>query len=183
MTDTPRFSWRTLAEDAFLGIAALALVLTLAWPRAGQVLLARRASALEAHVEAVRTAAGSLWAERHAWPAAADPGVVPPDLAGHLPDGFSFRGAGYVLEWERWETVEAPPPEAAPKDPEVPFDSPLLLPPDSVPPVQPEVGEIVGVTVRARDTRLLAALLNHFGPQRSFVRDETWTLVLPREGR
>jgi len=183
MTDTRRSNWRTLAEDVFLGVAALALVVALAWPRAGRELLARRAFAVEADVETVQTAAGSFWAERHAWPVAADPGVVPPDLAGHLPDGFSFRGAGYVIEWERWETVEAPPPEAAPKAPEVLLDSPLFLPSDSVPPVRPEVGEIGGVTVRARDTRLLAALLGHFGPQRSFVWDETWTLVLPREGR
>lgn len=116
MTDAPRDKRRTLAQDAFLGVAALALVLALAWPRAGKALLARRVAAASADVEAVRTAAQALRTERDAWPEAADPGVVPPDLASRLPAGFSFQGAGYVLAWERWETVEPPPPEAAPEE-------------------------------------------------------------------
>lgn len=182
MTEAPRARWRTLAQDAFLGIAALALVLALAWPRAGKALLARRAAAVEADVEAVRAAAEALRAEQGGWPEPADPGVVPPDLAGRLPAGLSFQGAGFVLDWERWEIVEPPPPEAAPKEGfAVPPDSPLLAPPDSTPPAGPEVGELGGLTVQARDTRLLRALLERFGPRRSFVRDDTWTLVLGPE--
>jgi hypothetical protein len=166
----------------FLGVGVLALVLALAWPRAGQTMLARRVAAAQADVEAVRTAARSLEDRGRAWPAAAEPGVVPSGLAGHLPEGFSFRRGGYVLAWGRWEMV-AGPPEELPKTLTVPPDSPLTLPPDSVARILPEVEQLGGVTVQARDARLLAALLDHYGPRRSFVRDGTWTLVLPKEGR
>ena len=181
MSDAPATTWRNVAEDAFLGLAALALVLSLAWPRVERALLERRVLAAQADVEAVRTAAAALRTARQAWPRSAGPGEIPPDLAGLLPDGFSFRGSGYVLGWERWETVAAPPPEPTPIGFEELLTPPLVPLADSVGPVLPEVGELAGVTVRARDTRLLAALLDRFGSQRSFVRDETWTLVLTEE--
>jgi len=175
VSDAPAKTWRSLAEDAFLGLAALALVLSLAWPRVERALLERRVSAAQADVEAVRTAAAALRTELQAWPPSAGPGEIPPDLAGLLPDGFSFQGGGYFLGWERWETV-------APRPPFEDLLDPTQLPlPHSTGAALPGVGELAGVTVRTRDPRLLAALLARFGPQRSFVRDETWTLVLAEE--
>ncbi len=182
MNERPESKRGSVAQDVFLGVGVLALILALAWPRVGQAMRARAVAAARADVEAVRTAALSLWEERRAWPAAADPGVVPVDLAGYLPEGFTFQRPGYALEWERWERVEEPPAEDTPNAAEGPLDSPLVLPRDSVARLLPDIGELGGVTVQAQDARLLAALLDHYGPLRSFVRERTWSLVIVKEG-
>jgi len=68
--------------------------------------------------------------------------------------------------------------EATPVDPEPVF------PPssDSVPEVEVPVEVLGSVTVHAEDERLLAVLLERFGAGRSFVRERSWTMVLPAGG-
>ena len=55
-------------------------------------------------------------------------------------------------------------------------------PPPEVPLPQPLVSTSGGITVHTAETALLAELLSRYGATSSFVRDSTWTLVLPRAG-
>lgn len=175
--------------DVLLALAAVALLAAAAYPRVERALMRHAAAGAQAHVEAVRAAAVSYRTEAGAWPAPAEAGVVPSELAGRLPEGFSFEPGAYTLEWGRWEAV-APPPEQPDQPEPTAADAlfgdtvpPLPPPPDSSG-VAPVPVESVGtVTVHSQDERLLAALLERFGAGRSFVRDRSWTLVLsPGEG-
>ena len=53
-------------------------------------------------------------------------------------------------------------------------------PPDTVgPELMPVVRQIGGIILHSSDGALLAELLQRYGTEASFVRDTTWTLVLP----
>ncbi len=54
-----------------------------------------------ADIEVVRVATNQYNADQSAWPAEVAAGVVPPELVGFLPEGFSFQGQGYELDFER----------------------------------------------------------------------------------
>ena len=50
---------------------------------------------------AVRLAAYNFEADNNnQWPAEVGPGVMPPELAGYLPSGFTFANPSYTLDWE-----------------------------------------------------------------------------------
>jgi hypothetical protein len=172
--------------DVLLALAGVALVAALSYPRLERALMWRAAAAARADVEAVSAAAAAFRDEAGGWPPPTEPGVVPPGLAAHLPDGFSFQKDGYILEWGCWESVD-PAAQAAPEPPserETPADPGFRLPPPADGARAPEVPveTLATVTVHASDERLLAALLERFGAGRSFVRERSWTLVLPPGG-
>ena len=168
--------------DVLLVVAGVALALAMAYPRLERVLMGSRVDAAQADVEAVGAAAAAYRAERHEWPPAAEFGVVPPDLVGFLPRGFSFQSAAYGLKWDRWETVASFPPQEAPELRESLPDAVLPTPPDSLPLALLAIGTLGSVTVQSDDERILAALLERFGPSRSFIRGTAWTLVLTEAG-
>lgn len=172
--------------DVLLALAALALVAALAYPRVERALLWRRVAAAQADVDAVLAAAADLQREEGSWPAAAPSGEVPSELVGRLPPGFSFRGSSHTLEWSCWETVDpaaaaASVEEVEPPDPGVSLTSPepRLPPPDDSVAAPVPVDALGAVTVHADDERILKALLERYGTARSFVRERSWTLVLP----
>ncbi|MHB1194604.1 MAG: hypothetical protein ACYC6F_16385 [Longimicrobiales bacterium] len=171
--------------DVLLALAGLALVAAIAYPRTERALLWRTVAGTEADVETVRAAAAAHRDETGGWPAPAEAGAVPAELARRLPPGFSFQAGSYTLEWSRWEIVDP----AEPADPERVVQPPPgafepVLPPTAAPVADVEVPvETLGaVTVHARDERVLAALLERFGASRSFIRERSWTLVLPPGG-
>jgi hypothetical protein len=171
--------------NVLLVIAGLTLLAAIAYPRTERALLWRTVAGAEADVETVLAAAAAHRDETGVWPAPAEAGNVPAELAGRLPPGFSFQAAAYTLEWSRWEMVE--PAESA--DPERVVQPPPggfepVLPPTAAPVVDVEVPvETLGaITVHARDERVLAALLERFGAGRSFIGDRSWMLVLPPGG-
>lgn len=93
----------------------------------------------------------------------------------------------YVLEWRRWNRIErvpAPPnpPNATPVDPDEappPIVGTADSPPDSVgPELMPVVRQEGAVVVHSSEELLLAELLRRYGPDVSFVRDTTWTLLI-----
>ncbi len=69
------------------------------------------ATEVTARIDTVRDAAERFIEERGRWPVESAPGVVPPDLVSLLPEGFSFVGDRYSLDWEYW-----PLPEGLPGD-------------------------------------------------------------------
>jgi hypothetical protein len=175
------------AGDVLLVLAGLGLLAALAYPRVERRLMRRHADEARAHVEAVGAAVAAFRKEHSDWPPSGELGEVPPDLAAHLPRGFSFRAGAFALKCDRWEAVEPlPEAEAEPTYEEVlgpaPAELPLSGAPDSTLVLRPPVVAFGAITVQAEDDRILAALLERFGPTRSFVRDGAWTLVLPPEG-
>ena len=163
--------------DVLLVVAGLALLAAAAYPRAARAFLGREVAAAQADVETVSGAAAAYRAQAGGWPAPTEAGEVPEELAPHLPPGFSFRSGPYTLEWGRWEALGS----VAPRPAEPPPGSPDALEPpqaDSAAPPPPVQG-LGALTVHADDERILAALLERFGPGRSFVRERSWTLVLP----
>ena len=217
MTRPPGRSGPT-SGDVLLALAGLALLAAIAYPRMERALMWRTVAGAEADVETVRAAAAAHRDETGGWPAPAEAGKVPAELAVRLPPGFSFQADAYTLEWSRWEMVDlAAPVEPEPVlqrppggfEPVLPrppggFESVLQQPPGGVEPLvqQPPTGfepvlpptaapvadvevpvETLGaVTVHAGDERVLAALLERFGASRSFIRERSWTLVLPLVG-
>lgn len=168
--------------DALLVLSVLALLFAAAYPRLERVAMRERADAIAYAANTVLDAARRYRVERAEWPRGADLGVVPEDLASVLPPGFSFEHRGWLLKWDRWDRVEAPPadPGLAAAIPELSENvPPPEAPADSVQVARPTLVPLGGVTVRCDDPRVLAVLLERFGHARSFVRGDTWTLVIP----
>lgn len=166
--------------DALLVLASLAFVFAVAYPRLERVALHRRTAAVSFAVRTVQDGARRYWSEEGRWPAGDAEGQVPAEMAPQLPDGFSFQHADYTLTWDRWETLEALPVDSAqiPEPPILLGDVPAPAALDSLEVVPPRDIPLGGITVRASDPRILAALLEEFGPARAFLREGSWTLVL-----
>ena len=182
MTPSPRRGAVT-SGDVLLALAGLALVAAVVYPRTERALLWRTVAGAQADVETIRAAAAAYRDEVGGWPAPAEAGEVPAELAGRLPAGFSFEAGSYTLEWSRWEMVDPADPAAQERVIERPpggFDP--GLPPPAGSEVEVPVATLGAVTVHAPDERVLAALLERFGASQSFVREHCWTLVLPVGG-
>jgi hypothetical protein len=86
---------------------------------------------------------------------------------------------GYTLQWTRWSVVDSVPAPLAPVE-TVPGDAPPGGAPRTTVPLVQLIGAVV---VYSDDDRLLGELLARYGRDASFVRDTTWTLVLPERAR
>ena len=155
--------------------AGLALVLAAATP----TLRARSFRALvdqaSSDVETLRAASEQYFASARAWPTAGDPGAIPVEVANAFPGRSSLTHDEYSIQWSVLEMLEER--EADPGSNPTPADADTA--PDSVRParVSEPVG-IGGITLRSGQDELLAELLARYGPQDSFVRDSTWTLIV-----
>lgn len=164
--------------DMLVLISILTLGFALLYPQLRQRAFERQLEGAVAAVETLRAASSAFADQNSEWPAPSPAGVEPPELATALPAEYRLAMEGYTLEWNRWESVdriEVPlPPEPG---------QPSLG--DSLQDSVPTQAQIVfrtmgGVTVYSGDSSLLAGLLANYGPRLSFVRDTTWTLVVPR---
>lgn len=165
------------AGDWSIGVALIAVVVALLVPSLRVRAFRTELAEAVGEVESLRLGASGYLHQRRAWPAAAAAGAIPTELLGSFPSSTDLVRDRYTLEWAVWEvvdSVEAPPPTGPP---------PVDAPPDSVGPgMVPEVHRIGGIVVYSADERLLAGLLRRYGRGPSFVRDTTWTLVLPERG-
>jgi hypothetical protein len=168
-----------IAGNVFLLLAFACLAAAIAYPWMQRRASQRQVESVIADVAALRTAAEGFLGREDRWPRDdVAPGTIPTELVPALPAGFSFDGGGYLLDWERWDMVIPAPTstEAEPAEEE----AGLLV--DSIArPQGPRTRGIGGVTVVSSDPGLRAVLLREFGPERSFVRDSTWTFVLGGE--
>lgn len=165
--------------DILLALAVLALVGSLAYPRLERARLGDRVGTTAAQVRTLRDGALRFRAERGEWPAASDALRPDAELAGYLPPGFGYGGGACALGWERWETVQAP---ADPVPiPEIAEPTPGREPPipDTTALVEPVLAALGGISARCGDARILQALQDSFGVALSFIRDSSWTLVVP----
>jgi hypothetical protein len=114
-----------------------------------------RATTVAADIEVLRVATLSYNGDQHSWPAEVAAGVVPPELTGFLPDGFSFSGNGYQIDYEN-------------------LSFPLGLPGD------PTTTQLIGAAVTATDDRLSNAIAELLGGNIVASAGNTHTVVIDR---
>ena len=142
----------TLVE-LLVTVSIVGILAGLAIPNMRNMTFRARATSVVADIQAVSVATVSYNANAHDWPAEAASGVVPPELAPYLPDGFSFQGDGYELDFEN-----------------IPL--PLGLPYD------PNVSQLIGVSVTAPDDRLSNAIIEALGGRVLSSVGNTHTVVI-----
>jgi len=159
-------------------ISILSLGFALLHPRLRERAFAQQLDDTVSAIERLRAASSAFEEQDRDWPAPSPPGVTPPELVSAFPAQHQLGAEDYTLEWNRWETVDRPqtglPPEPAARSQD---DSPA----DGVPSAPTTLFRTMGgVTVYSGNSALLAGLLEHYGTRLSFVRDTTWTLMIPR---
>jgi len=159
--------------DYLIGLAILCVIGALALPTLRARRFRAEVDSTARSVQALRSSAEAHLARTGYWPTPADPGAVPPELGSGLSEVIS--GEAFTLQWTSWavvDSVNAPPATSLPADD---------LPPDTVTPQKlPLVRDVGGIVLYSRKRTLLAELLARYGADASFVRDTTWTLLLPQ---
>jgi prepilin-type N-terminal cleavage/methylation domain-containing protein len=138
----------TLVE-LLVTVSIVGILAGLAIPNMRNMTFRARATSGAAGIEAISVAN----ANAHAWPAEAASGVVPPELVPYLPDGFSFQGNGYELDFEN-------------------ISLPLGLPYD------PNVSQLIGASVTAPDDRLSNGIIELLGGRVISSIGNTHTVVI-----
>lgn len=142
----------TLVE-LLVTVSIVGILAGLAIPNMRNMTFRARATSVAADLEALRIATVSYNADQHAWPAERAAGVVPPELVSFLPDGFTFQGNGYELDFEN-----------------IPL--PLGLPGD------PSASLLIGASVTAADDRLSNGIAEILGGTIVFSVGNTHTVVI-----
>lgn len=101
----------TLVE-LLLVMVIVGVLAQIAIPNYRALTVKARAVDLVADIEVVEQAARGYQADLHSWPAETATAVVPPGMGSYLPDGFSFTGEDFSLDWEN-----LPVPGGLPGDP------------------------------------------------------------------
>lgn len=91
----------TLTE-LILVVVVIALLAVIALPNLRRALVKARATAVVGELHTVRVAVLSYLGDHHEYPPDETLGVVPSDLEDYLPEGFSFVGEGYVIDYDEW---------------------------------------------------------------------------------
>lgn len=108
------------------------------------------------------------------WPTDTGIGEIPQGLHGAFPADTTLARDSYSLQWRVLESADR---VAAPAAAPLPEDADAA--PDSVPTATVyEIRTLGRILLHSSDDELLAELLSHYGNERSFVRDSTWTLVI-----
>lgn len=121
------------------------------------VLVKARAAAVAGDFEVVRVAVLNYHEKYLRWPDDGYPGQVPQGLAEFLPDNFSFRRAGYQLDWENWTL-----PDGLPQD--------------------PHIATLLGISIVTQDRELGDAVVKLLGAARAhYTLGDTYTFVIERQ--
>jgi len=170
--------------DALVVASLLFLGFAVVYPRLASARFQQSVDAALADIELLRSAATAYHAQSGVWPDEAPPGTVPAELASSVPADFSLAREGYLVDWSVWELVQDAPADSVEDVLRNVNPSAGLAPPDlevAEEPQGPVLEPLAGITLQTEETAILAALLDYFGPTRSFVHGSRWTLVL-REG-
>ena len=142
----------TLVE-LLVTVSIVGILAGLAIPNMRNMTFRARATSVAGDLEALSVAVVSYNGNAHAWPAEVPSGVVPPELTGFLPEGFSFQGAGYEIDFEN-------------------LPLPLGLPGD------PNVTLLIGASVTAPDDRLSNGIIELIGNRIIYSVGITHTFVI-----
>ena len=94
--------------ELLMAVSIVGILAGLAIPNLRSMTYRARAAEVDGDFQVVRTAVLQYNADQFTWPAEVGTGVVPPELDGYLPEGFSFQGNGYELDYERLTGVFLP---------------------------------------------------------------------------
>ena len=139
--------------ELLVTVSIVGILAGLAIPNLRNMTFRARATSVIGDLEALRVATLNYNANAHSWPTEVASGVVPPELVGYLPDGFTFNGTGYELDFEN-----------------IPL--PLGLPGD------PNVTLLIGASVTAPDARLSAGIIELLGGTIVYSVGNTHTVVI-----
>jgi prepilin-type N-terminal cleavage/methylation domain-containing protein len=139
--------------ELLVTVSIVGILAGLAIPNMRNMTFRARATSVAADLDVLRVATLNYNANAHAWPAEVPPGVIPPELTAYLPDGFSFSGNGYELDFEN-------------------LPVPLGLP------GQPNVRLLIGAAVTASDDRLSNGIVELLGGSVIFSVGNTHTVVI-----
>jgi prepilin-type N-terminal cleavage/methylation domain-containing protein len=142
----------TLVE-LLVTVSIVGILAGLAIPNLRNMTFRARATSVAGDLEVIRVATLNFNANAHTWPTETASGVVPPELVGFLPEGFSFTGTGYTLDFEN-----------------VPV--PLGLP------GAPNVRLLIGASVTATDDRLSNGVIELLGGTIVFSVGNTHTVLI-----
>lgn len=137
-----------------MAVSIVGILAGLAIPNLRSMTFRARATSVAGDIEVVRISTAQYNADMSAWPSEASSGTVPPELNGFLPDGFSFQGDGYELDYERL--------------------SPVVLPGD------PNTSQLIGVAVTADTDELSNAILELLGGGIIYSVGRKHTFVIDR---
>jgi prepilin-type N-terminal cleavage/methylation domain-containing protein len=85
------------------------LLVRIAYPRYHDMKQQAIAAKAAGDFNAIKLAAYAYHTENQAWPGETGPGVVPPELAPDLPEGFDFNRIEYTIDWENWQLPNGMP--------------------------------------------------------------------------
>jgi len=94
--------------ELLMAVSIVGILAGLAIPNLRSMTWRARATEVAADLEVVRVATVQYNGDRFTWPAEVGSGTVPPELNGYLPEGFSFQGNGYELDYERFSPIVIP---------------------------------------------------------------------------
>jgi prepilin-type N-terminal cleavage/methylation domain-containing protein len=141
--------------EMLVAVSIVGILAGIAIPNMRNMTFRARATTVAADIEVLRLATLDYNGDAHSWPADAAPGVVPPELNGYLPDGFSFNGNGYQLDFEN------------------------LLFPGGLP-GDPTTTVLIGAAVTSTDARLHNAIAELLGGNIVASAGTTHTVVIDR---
>ena len=150
----PRRGGFSLVE-LLMAVSIVGILAGLAIPNMRNMTFRARATTVAADIEVLRVATLNYNGDMHGWPADAAPGVLPPELSGFLPEGFSFDGNGYQLDFEN-----------------LPFPGGL--------PGDPSTTQLIGAAVTSTDERLHNAIAELLGGNIVASVGNTHTVVIDR---
>lgn len=101
----PRRRGFTLVE-LVLVLVLVALLAAMALPNLRRALVRARATEAVSDLHVIRVAVMGYVGDHHRYPADVTRGETPPELVEYLPDGFSFTGERYVLDYDNWADQE-----------------------------------------------------------------------------
>ena len=124
-------------------------------PNLGTMIYRARATEAAADMEVVRVATLNYNAEEYKWPREDVLGAIPPGLDAFLPEGFTFSGNGYDLDFENWSL-----PGGLPGD--------------------PSTTKLIGLSVVADEDDLGKSIAEFLGGSIVFSVGNTHTIVIDR---
>jgi len=168
----------TATGNVLVVLSMLALGAALVYPILAQRQADERMADVIGRVEAVRQAAARYHDNQQDLPPNGGVGVAPQGLSTLLTPDFSFAGEGFALEWRLWDRAEEAEEVSIP-DPVVPVEEELITAADTAVAPPRTVRSFGSLSVHSGEPFLLSGLLSRYGETSSFVRDTTWTLLIP----
>lgn len=143
--------------EMLLVVVIIGVLAQIVIPNLRTVRTKARAVDVMADINVVRTAAQNYNADNFTWPAETGTGTIPPELtAEYLPDGFSFTGEDYQLDWENLAV-----PGGLPQD--------------------PGTTRILGVAVVTDNTELGDAIVAVFGQSGWYNVGNSYVFIIDRQ--